>query len=240
MEEILQPMESRMTINPKGARIENLTIKGTEALTLVIRGDGKAGSSHPCTPIFGPETTTSYGLPQHGPMRNDDCKVEEQSPDKVVISDEINGGTYPKGLLVRQVFEIKNNVFSVETTHGNKGTENAPVNFCEHFYWNAPKGFEGLTINGIDVTGLVKNDGLVDALETNEIKIPGLPAIILSQNGFKFFNLWVYKDQDGKCDDNYVCIEPTEGKPDSDFFGSEESMIAPNASRLTRIIISCK
>lgn len=233
-----RPFASSIVINPNGARIEGLTLGQRLILKTVIRGDGRDVSSHPCTPIFGPETTTSYGLPQHGPMRNELCTVEESGLNLVVLSHEIKAGTYPLGMNVRQTFVMFGNNFTLETVHKNNGEKAAPVNFGEHFYWAAPNGWEGLTINGKDVADAVKNDLVVSLEATNQIVIPGLPEIILGQEGLPHANLWVYKDENsGKYDQNYVCIEPVEGNPTKSFFGSRESLIYPGNFRTTLISI---
>lgn len=233
------PVESQMVINPQGARIEKLSLGEYLIFRSIVRGDGKSASSHPCTPIFGPETMTSYGLPQHGPMRNELCEVEENSPNRVVLNYDINTGEYPQGMKVTQVFSLQGRSFTLETTHANNGNQQAPVNFGEHFYWVSPRNWEGLTINDEDVTGAVKNDLVVPLQARNRIAIPGLPEIILEQKGLPVANLWVYHDEtSGKYDRNYVCIEPVEGDPTKSFFGSPESLIAPGTSRSNSLTIS--
>lgn len=231
-------VEGRMLINPKGTRIERLSLGDRLILKSVVRGDRKDASSHPCTPVFGPETTTSYGLPQHGPLRNELCTVKERGPNLLILSHEIKSGSYPGGMNVRQAFALFGNNFTLETIHVNNGEQDAPVNFGEHFYWAAPNGWEGLRINGNDVTNAVKNDLVVPLEAINKIVIPGLPELILEQRGLPHANLWVYKDEtSGKYDRDYVCIEPVEGDPTKNFFGSPESMIAPGSSRKTLITI---
>lgn len=233
------PVESHMVINPQGARIEKLSLGEDIIFKSLVRGDNKPASSHPCTPIFGPETTTSYNLPQHGPMRNELCEVEENNPNKVVLSYGIKAGEYPEGLRATQAFTLNGKKFTLETTHINNSDQQAPVNFGEHFYWVSPKGWEGLTINGEDVTEAVKNDVVTPLQGRNQIMIPGLPEIMLEQKGLPFANLWVYRDEEsGKYDQNYVCIEPVEGDPTKDFFGSPESLIAPGSSRTNSVTIS--
>jgi len=232
------PVESRMVINPQGARIERLSLGDRLVFGSVVRGDGREASSHPCTPIFGPETNTSFGLPQHGPMRNELCTVEERGPNLVILSHEIKSGSYPQGMHVRQSFAMFGNNFTLETVHTNNGEQDAPVNFGEHFYWAAPNGWEGLRINGDDVTDAVKNDLVIPLQARNQIVIPGLPEIILEQEGLPVANLWVYHNEEtGKYDQDYVCIEPVEGDPTKNSFGSPESMIAPGSSRKTLITI---
>lgn len=231
---------SQMVINPYGARIEELELDGNKLLTSIVRGDGRKASTHPCTPIFGSETTTSFGLPQHGPMRNELCAVVEESPNDVIISHEVIAGTYPEGMVVTQRFFVSPRLFSLLTLHCNMGEQPLPVNFGEHFYWHTPKGWEGLKINEVDVTDVVKNDEAIPLKERNQILIPGLPTITLGQEGLPWANLWAYQNPGtGQYDQNYVCIEPVERNPKDNPFGTEESLIHPMGRvRVTRITIS--
>lgn len=231
---------NRLVINPRGARIEELVLEGQEIFAKVKRGDGRDGSSHPCIPQFGPETSTSFDLPQHGSARNKDFKVSTADGNIALLHD-IEDGKYPKGLNLTQVHSLSDGKYSLTTTSLNNGEQNLPVNFAEHFYWNAPNGWEGLIVNGVDVTDVVKEDGAIDLLPENEIIIPGQKPVILRQKGFSIFQLWAYKNPEtGEYDKNYVCIEPAEGDPVKNFFGSEESMIKPDESRTTEIVVSVK
>lgn len=233
------PSESRMIINPQGARIELLNLGGREIFKALTRGDGKAASTHPCTPVFGPETITSFGLSQHGPMRNDLTEVIKNDANNVELRYIIDSGTYPFGMQVEQVFSLAGKSFTLETTHTNNGKEAAPVNFGEHFYWLAQKGWKGLTVNGEDVTNAVENDLVIPLNSRNIIVIPGQEEIVLEQEGMPYANLWVYRDENtGKYDQHYVCIEPVEGDPTKDSFGSKGSYINPGSSRKTSVTIS--
>lgn len=234
---------SRMVIKPLGARLEELQLAGVKILTKVTRGDGKIGSSHPCAPIFGPEenTNTSFGLTQHGPVRDEICAVEQVSDHAVDLFHEIKSGTYPEGLIISQKYFVSTQLFSLVTIHINMGETPTPVNFGEHFYWDAPEGWKGLRINGEDVTGRVENDLVVSLQKENEILIPGKPKIVLVQEGFRVANLWVGKNkQTGQYDTHYVCIEPVERDPNTNPnpFGLPESMIAPGSARIVRVSIT--
>lgn len=229
--------KNKLIINSCGARIESLILEGQEIFTKVVRGDGKEGSSHPCIPQFGPETTTSFGLPQHGSARNKDFELST-SDNEIILSQNIEDGKYPKGLSIDQKHGLTGGEYSLITTISNNSDLDLPVNFAEHFYWATPNGWEGLRINGINVADAAKKDSSIKLLPENEIEIPGQKAIILKQTGFSIFRLWAYKNsQTGEYDRNYVCIEPAEGDPDGDFFGSEKSMIKPHESRVTEIFI---
>lgn len=235
-----------LSIDPHGARIEELVLEGQKIFTSVKRGDGRDGSAHPCIPIFGPEERKPgkpfFGLPQHGSARNKDFKVLT-TDGNIVLSQDIEDGTYPRGLSIIQAHNLSDGEFSLTTTVSNNGEQNLPANFAEHFYWHAPNGWEGLTINGVDVTDKVKKDASIKLLPENEIMIPGQKPIILKQKGFSkssIFQLWAGKNPAGEFDRYYVCIEPAEGDPTNNFFGSEESMIRPHQSRTTEIVVSLK
>lgn len=232
--------ESKLIINPHGARIEELVLDGQKIFVKAVRGDGKEGSSHPCIPQFGKETITSFDLPQHGSARNKDFQ-SSNSGNEIILSLDIEDGKYPKGLNINQRHSLADGKYILTTAVKNNGDQELPVNFGEHFYWYAPNGWEGLLINGIDVADIVKKDASIELLPENEIKIPGQKIIILKQKGFSVAQLWSYKNPEtGEYDQNYVCIEPAEGDRTQDFFGSQESMIKPHESRTTEIIIELK
>ena len=231
---------SRLVVNPHGARVEELTLEGQRVFTSVKRGDGRDASTHPCIPIFGPETTTSFGLPQHGSARNKDFNVSAENKN-ILLSQDIEDGQYPKGLKFTQIHALSDESYSLTTINSNNSKQDLPVNFAEHFYWDTPNGWEGLIVNGVDVTDVVKRDGAIELLPENEIIIPGQKPIILKQKGFSIFQLWAYKNPEtGEFDTHYVCIEPAEGDPAKDFFGSQGSMIKPGEFRTTEIVVSLK
>lgn len=230
---------SRLVINPRGAKIEELTLKGQKILTKVRRADLTQASTHPCIPLFGPEgKPIKYNLPQHGSARKKDFDVSMVEGD-IILSQEIVDGQYPKGLNIRQVHSLSEEEYCLRTIVSNNSTEALPVNFAEHFYWDTPGGWGGLIINGKDVEDIVRRDGAISALKgKNVIHIPLRRGIILDAKGFSILQLWTDKNPEGKFDQHYVCIEPAEGDPANNFFGSETSMIKPQQSRTTEIKIS--
>lgn len=235
-----QKSGSKLIVNPHGARIEELVLDGQKIFVKTTRGDGKEGSSHPCIPQFNKETITSFDLPQHGSARNKDwgSAVTDGS---IILSLDIEDGKYPKGLSAEQEHSLTDEEYRLITTASNNSDQDLPVNFAEHFYWDAPNGWEGIIINGVDVTEIVKKDAPIEALPENEILIPGQKPTILTQKGFSVFQLWAQRnEQTGEYDQNYVCIEPAEGDRVKDFFGSDLSMIRPHESRATEITVSLK
>jgi hypothetical protein len=232
---IIKKNQDKLIVNPHGARIEELVLKGQKIFTKVTRGDGKEGSSHPCIPQFGSDIL-NYNLPQHGSARNKD--FESLTLDnEITLSLDIEDGRYPKGLNINQKHNLKNDKYSLITTVSNNSDQDLPVNFAEHFYWHVPNVWEGVKINGVDVTEVAKKDSSIELKPENIIEISGQKTAILTQVGFSIFRLWVYKNpQTRKYDNNYVCIEPSEGDPKK--FGTKESMIKPHQSRITKIVIS--
>jgi galactose mutarotase-like enzyme len=137
-----------------------------------------------------------------------------------------------------QTHELLEGKYFLTTTVLNNSDQNLPVNFAEHFYWHAPNGWEGVKVNGDDVTDVAKKDSSINLLSENVIEIPGQKHVMLQQKGFSIFRLWAYKNpQTGEYDKNYVCIEPAEGDPNQNFFGSEKSIIKSHKSRITEIVI---
>lgn len=232
-----------LTIEHLGAR-KLLTLNSTPILIKVNRGDGKVGSTHPCTPIFAADHNHIFDLNQHGNTRNEECQVEKVNGNEILITHQITDEHYPAGMLIEQQARLKNSVFELQVTHTNTGNQPAPVNTGEHCYFDAPQGYQGTKINDQDVTDWVteyKNGYPFPLQASNLINIPGKPAIELKQNGFKFAKLWVgMNSKTGKKDTNYICIEPVEDNPDSDFFGSEASMIQPGESRRAELSIKIK
>ena len=237
--EVRSSQGDSLKVTPLGARID-LTLGNTPILTSVTRGDGKLGETHPCAPIFGPDKNNLYGLSQHGNMRNELCDVETVGDDTVVVAHSITDspGRYPQGVRVEQRLHVENGKFTLNMTHTNNGETEAPVNGGEHCYFAAPQGYRGTLINGKDVTALIEADTAIPLEASNVIRIPGLPELVLAQEGFHFAMLWVGRNAQGEVDGNYVCIEPVEGDPLGSYFGSSESMIPAHASRTAKLSIS--
>ena len=237
--ETRNPHGDYLRVNPVGARIE-LILGNTPILTSVIRGDGKTGVTHPCSPIFGPDKKGLYGLSQHGNMRNELCELTGAGNDTVIVTHSITDSPdkYPQGVRVEQRLNIGNGTFTLRMTHVNGGETEAPVNGGEHCYFAAPQGHRGTLINGNDITSLIEADTAIPLEASNVIKIPGLPELVLTQEGFNFAMLWVGINAQGQKDGDYVCIEPVEGDPSGQYFGSSESMIPPGDERTAHFSIS--
>lgn len=227
------------TVDTHGMKVDGLTIHGHAILTAAVRGDGKRGATHPCSPLFGPERNTSFGLSQHGPVRNTLASSMRMDDGSAELYTHVNEHEYPSGLIIRQLFKLEADTFSITTIHENTGRTPVPVNFGEHFYWNAPDGWDGVMLNGENVTDLVKKNGTAPLTTVNTISIPGQPEIRLEQQGMPCAVLWAYRNPETESyDHQYVCIEPAERDPASDFFGTQESMIAPGKTRTTFLAIT--
>lgn len=216
-------MENKMKINSLGAKIEDVTLDGKKIFFCGLRGDGKNGVTHPCTPNFGKDES-GLNLPQHGPMRNSECVVLENEPNHQKLVYTIVHENYPKGVCVEQDFLLKNNQFILETIHKNNSDKNVPINFGEHCYFDAPNGWVGMKVNGQDITELIKSNGTIKLNQKNIIQIPGKSDLILEQEGLDYAVVWVYQNPETKeFDKNYVCIEPLQKPVES--FGKTESFI---------------
>jgi len=229
--EIRTPQGDFLRVSPEGTKI-TLSIENIPILTSVIRGDGKRGITHPCSPIFGPDVNSVYGLSQHGNMRNEQCKVKLTNPNEITVNHEITDIGYPSGMKAQQILRIENGTFFLSFTHKNTGKDGVAVNAAEHCYFDAPNGYLGATINGQDIAGIIQNSltgVLIDLKVENSIKISGKPELILKQEGFNKVALWVGRDSEGNRDKNYICIEPVEHHPKK--FGIEESIIHPGSQR---------
>lgn len=231
--EIRDDMGDLLRVFSTGAKIR-LDLRGICVLGTFARGDGKQGMTHPCTPIFGPDRNNLYGLKQHGNARNEVCNVNRIA-DNIIVSHTITDAGYPEGIMVKQVMGIEDGMFSLVMIHTNTGQTKAAVNTGEHCYFDAPQGYKGTTINGVDLTSLIEEhwDGkAIELKKTNTIQIPGKPTLELTQNGFNKAMIWVGKNPETKAiDQTYVCIEPVEENPAGSYFGSKQSYLLPGQSR---------
>lgn len=230
-----------LDINPAGAKL-TLKLGGNLILTSVLRGDGKQGITHPCSPIFGPDVNSVYGIAQHGNMRNELNEVNKGNQNEINITHEVTDEGYPKGMKVTQTIKLTEGGFSLSMTHRNTGNKAAAVNSGEHCYFDAPEGYTGTQVNNEDITELIEKNPrgtAIDLRNENTIKIPGKPELILKQKGFGKAMVWVGSDTEGKkYDQNYVCIEPMEQDPK--FFGKEESLIQPGGERTAYFSLELK
>ncbi|MGH7203893.1 MAG: hypothetical protein ACREHC_05610, partial [Candidatus Levyibacteriota bacterium] len=151
---------------------------------------------------------------------------------------------YPRGMQVTQTYALENDSLKIVTTHENTGSEAAPVNFAYHLYWltQLGVGWEGVKVNGIDVTEKVKANEPIAWRDDNIIEIPEKPAIRVQQKGLPYVHAWARKkeeDEDkstGEYDTNYVALEPCENPEDR--FGQKETIIDSGDSKTTELTIS--
>jgi glucose-6-phosphate 1-epimerase len=224
--------KNKLIIDSQGVKIKELILDGQKILTEIVRGDNKKASSHPCIPQFG--KTNLYNLPQHGSARNMEF-ASSVSQSEILLGLDIHDGEYPDGLRFKQKNSLTDEEYELTTEIANNSLQDLPVNFAQHFYWATPVGWESLRINGVNVAEIVKSNAPIDAKEENIIEIPGQNPIILIQQGFSNLHLWAYKSENGKYDQNYVCIEPTEGEPER--FGAQESIIHPGKTKIFKLVI---
>jgi galactose mutarotase-like enzyme len=230
------PAGNILTLNPLGA-LMTLDLKGTHVLVPVVRGDGKSISTHICTPNFGKEHNTDFGLKQHGNLRNSLCTVIQNGSNLSVIHTITDApDRYPAGVTVKADVTLSDGLFTLEITHKNTGILPAPVNCGLHCYFNAPKSYVGTKVNGADITDSVETTGFLNFKPKNTIAIPGMPDLILEQRGFPQAVTWVYRNPEGKFDSDYVCIEPVEHLPTE--FGKPATLLQPGQTRMCRLTLA--
>lgn len=227
---------SELIFNPQGSRIELLVLKGHEISSIVTRGDGSQASGHPCAPNFD-EDTAGFGFKRHGVARDSLATVTELTLSSISTEVQIKKRGYPS-LLFRQYYSLFPDHLDIDTYTENIGRAAAPVNTGNHPYFNSPEGWEGTTLNGQDVSEVIRNDGIVMWQTRNDLVIPGGPKIILEQSGLPVANLWTGRNERGELDRHYFTVSSVEGNFREGFFGSDASLIPPRNSRHTRLTIA--
>lgn len=214
-----------LVIDLEGGRIVGLRNKEILILGSFERIDGKKGNTHVCIPNFNMDGVKEFGLPPHGPFRNELWKVSQQTENLLNIECEIGG------INVHQVFSFEEDNFNQKIVIENKNEEGKPVNAAIHNYWSSDLGWESVTLDGTDLTLGIKNSDFVDLKSINELNVSGRPLIKWQVFGFKYAKLWTGFLEEGEnkiFDNNYFCLEPIMEK-DENFFGSPESILPPKA-----------
>lgn len=210
-----------LEIDLNGGRIVSLIKDNNKILGTYNRVDGKIGNTHICIPNFANEGVEKLGFVFHGPFRNSEWKLINQSGGGIVIISELGG------LSVTQFFEV-NNDFSHKILIRNVSDERKRVHVAVHNYWDTEFGWKGFKLNGHDVTeGFVDNPE-INLEKNNILEIPNKKIIKWQVDNFKKAKLWTgVIEEDGKkiYDNKYVCIEPEmeyEG-----FVETDKSLIEP-------------
>ncbi len=215
--------EWELIVDLEGGRINSLKNKGILILGSFERIDGKRGNTHVCVPNFADDGVKKYGLPFHGPFRNAPWVLVQRTENVLEIDCETGG------LDVHQIFSFNNEFFSQRIVIENKSEEEKPINAAIHNYWSSELGWQGLTLNGFDLSLGVKQSDFINLRQLNDLNIPGKPLIKWQLVGFNYARLWTgFLEEGGNkiFDNNYVCIEPVIEK-NGEFFGSEKSMLLP-------------
>jgi galactose mutarotase-like enzyme len=234
-ENVTMPMGNQISINPLGG-LFTLTLNHLPILIPVNRGDGKSIMTHVCTPNFGKELNTFWGLKQHGDLRNSNLNLIK-SGNNIQFTHNITDapGKYPDGVKANVNFSLNDTSFILTVTHKNTGKTPAPVNCGIHCYFNAPKSYIGTKVNGSNITKSVETTGSVNLKTENIIEIPDMPKLYLDQIGLNKAVTWIYRSPEGKFDTNYVCIEPVEQLPTE--FGKPVTLLQPGAERRVELIL---
>ena len=226
----IQNKKWRLEVDLQGGRIANLSYGSRCILGTYNRIDGKQGNTHICIPNFGNEGVEEFGLPFHGGARNSVWKVEnarlkEENGELRIEVLMRRTEQYKAELLINQTFEFFEDSFvhGVIVTH--KGGKPVPVNIGIHNYWNSPNGWEGVLVDGEDITRKVKINGNISLKKKNTIELPRMQPILWEVEGFTHAVVWTaFKGKD--FDTPYVCIEPVMGI--GDYFGCVKSVLNPN------------
>jgi len=194
----------KLNVDLKGGRIINLEKKDQKILGTFERIDGKTGNTHVCVPNFAAEGMEKYGFIFHGPFRNSEWKLINQTDNSLEINCEI------EDLNVTQKFKIDNK-FEQEIIINNKSTEAKKVNVGMHNYWDTEFGWKGTKLNGKDIGQGIKDSIDLKIEKENILEIPNKEIIRWQLFGFKYVKLWTgFKGENGEkiFDQKYICIEP--------------------------------
>ena len=223
-----------LVVDLDGGRISSLKNKGILILGTFKRIDGKEGNTHLCVPNFADDGVEKYELPFHGPFRNSPWVLFQSMENSLEIECE-NGG-----LDVHQFFSFNGENFIQKVVIENKSEEEKPINMAIHNYWSSDLGWQGTTLNNIDLSLGIKQNDFINLRQLNELNIPGKPLIRWQLAGFNYAKLWTgfLEERNSRIfDNNYFCLEPIIQK-DENFFGSLKSMLRPNLKLEQRQIIS--
>jgi hypothetical protein len=193
-----------LEINLDGGRIVNLIKDNQKILGTFDRIDGKQGNTHICTPNFAAEGVEKFGFMFHGPFRNSEWQIIKQGQKNLEINCEIDG------LVVIQKFQI-NDEFEQKIVIKNKSNERKRVNVAMHNYWDTAAGWQGIKLNGVDITEGIKNNPEIELKKENIFEIPGKKPVVWKVENFKLAKLWTGVKEENEIkffDQNYVCIEP--------------------------------
>ncbi len=197
-----------LAVDLEGGRIEKLIHKHNLILGSFKRIDEKKGSSHLCIPNFAGEGETEFGLPFHGPARNESWFIRDEKKGLLTILCKIPPtDSYHAELYIEQKIELISESFKHTITVEHTEGEPVPVNVGVHNYWSTPTGWKGLKINGVDVTEKVIKNGWISVRKHNRITLPGSISYNLNLRGFNHMVLWS-AHKNTMHDTHYVCIEP--------------------------------
>jgi hypothetical protein len=193
-----------LEVDLDGGRIFSLVKDDQKILGTFKRIDGKNGNTHICVPNFANEGVEKFGFIFHGPFRNEKWNLVSQGQNSLEISCEVGGLKVSQNFLLDDEF-VQN--IKIENTSNKRKR----VNLAMHNYWDTGAGWQGIKLNGVDITKGIKNNPEVKLREENLLEIPGKKSIVWKVNNFKLAKLWTgFKEENGKqiFDQKYVCIEP--------------------------------
>ncbi len=214
-----------LSLDLVGGRIRDLSWKGRRVLGTYKRIDGKMGNTHVCIPSFDKEGE-KYDLPFHGLVRTIPWTIKAKSSSVIIISCRTpSSKLYPAELTVEQEFSIDDMfIHTIRVT--NCGGSEVPTNIGCHYYWDTPKGWDTIRLNGREIKADIETNGVIDLKERNIIDFPHARYELIT-NGFRSAVLWTsfLMDTQGskKFSQDFCCIEPVVQWPN--YFGTTESML---------------
>ncbi|MDD4027110.1 MAG: hypothetical protein PHO75_02875 [Candidatus Shapirobacteria bacterium] len=221
----------KLNVDLEGGRIIKLEKRDQKILGTFDRIDGKQGNTHVCVPNFAAEGMEKYGFIFHGPFRNSEWKLINQTNNSLEINCEIDA------LNVIQRFSIGNK-FKQEIIINNKSTEVKRVNVGMHNYWDTEFGWKGSKLNGKKIDRGIKNSVDLKIEKNNVLELPNKAPINWYLFGFKYVKLWTgVKEEKGEkiFDQKYICVEPIMER--ERFVEDEASLLKPRGElRLKQVI----
>jgi D-hexose-6-phosphate mutarotase len=215
----------QLEIDLNGGRIVNLGKDGQKILGTFERIDGKSGNTHICLPNFAAEGIEKFGFIFHGPFRNSEWKLMNQTESSLEINCEIDGLNVDQKFVIGEKFEQEIKV-------KNMSNDSKRVNIAVHNYWDTEFGWEGSKLDGMNLKKGIEDSIDLQVGEKNVLEIPNKKTINWELDGFKYVKLWTgFKEENGEkiFDQKYICVEPTmerEGfvETDESFFDPGEEM----------------
>lgn len=221
--------DARAVIDSRGAFVTELYDGDWQILFKkgeYVNSEGEAktrGGCHPCFPNFGP-ADSKYGLPQHGPARDETWEVLPQGDEAIYLHKKINR------IDTHVMYELGEKSLSTTLITKNEHYGSQPVAPGFHPYFNVGKlnevSINGVTYNLDKDADRLKNTDYVDNVKTLQID----DRIINFDTNLTRFAIWSGGEADEE-GNRYICVEPTlEGPSFSD--GNTPSVLESDETKV--------